>query len=292
MIFLQKLLANSYDYNIMILLNWQREIKLKYILGENIRFIRQILKLSKSELIKTYKGAALGPLWALIKPTITIFVYWFAFQLGLRTNTNIQGHSFFIFLMTGMIPWFFMGEAILDGSRSIRSNKHFVTKLPFPVSTIMTYVTLSKLYTNFGILVIGYIVMLFSGIKPSIYNIQILFYMPLMFIFFTCLAWITAPLSCISRDFENVVKSIITAIFWLSGIVWDPYSLKSEVLRRIVLLNPVNYFANGYRNTFLYEKWFFETSYETIGFLIILIIVMFVGATTYNRLRKRILDVI
>ena len=263
-----------------------------FILKENIRFIKQILKLSRSELIKTYKGAALGPLWALIKPAITIFVFWFAFQLGLRTNRNINGHPFFIFLMIGMIPWFFMNEAILDGARSIRRNSHFVTKLPFPVSTIMTYTTLSKLYSNVGITVIAYVILLLFGYTPSVYNLQIFFYMPLMFIFFTCLAWITAPLSCISRDFENIVKSVITAIFWLSGIIWDPYSLDSEMLKKIVLLNPVNYFANGYRNTFIYDKWFFETPYETIGFFIVLLVVMFVGARTYNRLRKRILDVI
>lgn len=137
-----------------------------------------------------------------------------------------------------------------------------------------------------------YVILLFSGIQPTVYNLQFFLYMPLMYIFFTCLAWITAPLSAISRDFENVVKSILTAIFWLSGIMWDPFTLESETLRRIVMLNPVNYFANGYRNTFLYEKWFFETPYETIAFFIILIVVMVLGARTYHKLRKTIPDVL
>lgn len=34
---------------------------MKEVLNENRHFFKQILKLSKSELIKTYKGAALGP---------------------------------------------------------------------------------------------------------------------------------------------------------------------------------------------------------------------------------------
>ena len=64
------------------------------------------------------------------------------------------------------------------------------------------------------------------------------------------------------------------------------------MLKRIVLLNPVNFFANGYRNTFLYEKWFFETRYETIAFFIIMLVVVVLGSYVYNRLRKLILDVI
>lgn len=262
------------------------------ILKENLAFKKQILKLSKSELIKTYKGAALGPLWAVVKPSITIFVYWFAFALGFRGNGTVHGFPFFTFMLVGIIPWFFMSEAILSGAMCIRQNRHFVTKMPFPVSTIMTYTTLSKLYIHFGLCIIMYVILLFSGIQPTVYNLQFFLYMPLMYIFFTCLAWITAPLSAISRDFENVVKSILTAIFWLSGIMWDPFTLESETLRRIVMLNPVNYFANGYRNTFLYEKWFFETPYETIAFFIILIVVMVLGARTYHKLRKTIPDVL
>ena len=262
------------------------------ILKENKNFFRQILKLSKSELIKTYKGAALGPLWAIIKPSVHIFVYWFAIELGLRAGRQIHEYPFFIFLTVGIIPWFFMRDAILDGANSIRTNRHLVIKMPFPVSTVMTYVTLSKLYVHIGLMAVVYLILILGGYAPTIYNLQLLFYMPLMYIFFTCLSWITAPLSCISKDFVNIIKSTITAIFWLSGIIWDPYTLKDGILKRIVLLNPVNYFANGYRNTFLYNRWFFETRYETICFFVMLAVVVILGSCVYHRLRKRILDVL
>lgn len=263
-----------------------------YILKENKNFFKQILKLSKSELIKTYKGSALGPIWALIRPAIHIFVFWFAIELGLRAGRNVHGFPFVIFLMMGIIPWFFIRDAILDGANSIRKNNHFVTKMPFPVSTVMTFVTLSKLYVHFGLTVLAYIILIFLGYAPSIYNIQIFFYMPMMYIFFTCLSWITAPLSCISKDFVNAIKSIITAIFWLSGIIWDSYSLSDGLLKKVMLLNPVNYIVNGYRNTFLYKKWFFESPYELTGFLIFVVAVVILGSLVYKRLMKRILDVI
>ena len=49
------------------------------IFKEHIEYRQQIVKLAKADLVKTYRGAALGWSWAIIKPTVTIFVYWFAF---------------------------------------------------------------------------------------------------------------------------------------------------------------------------------------------------------------------
>lgn len=269
---------------------------MREIIRENRGFLKQIIRLSKSELIKIYKGAALGPLWALIRPSITIFVYWFAFQIGLRASSDVTHNGitvdFFVFLMVGMVPWFFMRDAILNGANCFRANKAFVTKMRFPVSAIPTYKLLADLYVNIALTVIMYVVLLCLGVPPSVYQLQIFFYVPFMYIFFLTLSWITAPLAAVSKDFLNIVRSIITAIFWLSGIIWNPYSLSDGLLKSVVLATPVTYFSNGYRNAFLFETWFFETPYETLFCLGWTVVVALLGAYTYRRLRKVIPDVL
>ena len=45
---------------------------LKEILKAHIDYRKQLFKLAKSDIIKTYKGAALGWAWALIRPAIQI----------------------------------------------------------------------------------------------------------------------------------------------------------------------------------------------------------------------------
>ena len=112
--------------------------------------------LSVNELKKKYKGAVLGPLWALIKPSFTLSILWFAFAVGLRGSGYVNGYPRFIFLLTGYVPWFFISENIIGGARSIRQNKQFVTKLSFPVSNIMTFTSLSTLYIHFLLCVIMY----------------------------------------------------------------------------------------------------------------------------------------
>ena len=58
------------------------------IIKEHISYKNQILKMAKADLLKTYRGAALGWAWAIIKPAVTIFVYWFAFSIGLSPKKN------------------------------------------------------------------------------------------------------------------------------------------------------------------------------------------------------------
>ncbi len=279
-----------------IIRNHKRGTSVREILSENKGFLKQILKLSKSELIKTYKGAALGPAWALIKPIFTIFVYWFAFSIGIRASKTIEYNGItvdnFYFLMVSIIPWFFMSDAILGGAGCYRKNKQFITKMRFPVSSISTYTLLSYLYTHLFLVAIMYIILIIAGFGPSVYNLQFFIYMPLMFIFFWALTFVTAPLSVISKDFLNLLKSIMTALFWFSGILFEPHSISSPILRRVMNAMPITFIANGYRNTFLFNKPFFENRYECFCFGCWMILIMVMGAITYKKLRKTLPDVL
>lgn len=99
-------------------------------------------------------------------------------------------------------------------------------------------------------------------------------------------------MSAFSRDFENMIVSIMSGIFWLSGIIYSSYNFESGILKWFMLLNPINFFANGYRNTFLYHRWFFQYPTELFVFLIEFAIVIALGIFNYNRLRKTLPDVL
>ena len=281
------------------------------ILKEHKGFSKQILLLAKNELIKKYKGAVIGPFWAVVKPLFTLFVYWFAFEIGLKgsgkgysitVNGSFVGeYSKFLFMLVGFIPWFFMQESILQGSRAIIMNRQFVTKVNFPVSTIMTFTHVARLYIHLMLTALMYLFVTFiggsvngvsGGVAPSWYNLQFFFYMPLMFVFFLALTWSTAPMSAFSRDFDNMIISLMGGVFWLTGIVYDTYGLDNPTLRKIMLLNPMTFFANGYRNAFIYHRWFWEYPTEFFIFIIEFAAIIALGIFNYNRLRKKLPDVL
>lgn len=265
---------------------------LKNIIKDHIAYRQQILKLAKADLIKTYRGAALGWTWAIIKPAVTIFVYWFAFQIGLRAGKDVNGYSFFLWLIAGLVPWFYMGDMISQGTDCIRKYKHLVNKMKFPIATIPTFYSMSKYITNIILILIVIIIFLFNGFLPDIYYIQIPFYVCLTFIFFTAWSLFGSMLSCISKDFANLVKSFVTAVFWLSGILWNPETIKIVWLKRLLMINPVTYLVTGFRNCFINKVWFWEQPKQLLCFLLLTVIMIILSLWAYKKLRKDIPDVL
>ena len=263
---------------------------------EHKGFYKQIAMLAKNDLIKTYKGAVIGPFWAVMKPLFQLFVYWFAFTVAMDRNPVYGNVPFFVFAMVGFLPWCFMSDCVSRGSKCIRDNRQFVNKISFPVSTIPTYTTLSKFYVHILLFAMVYVYIWISGYTPSIYHIQIIGYSVMMFIFFLALTWSLAPMCAFSKDLESFIATIMSGLFWLSGVCFDSYAVKTDFIRKTLLFNPMTYFSNGYRKALLYDQWFFEgryhPDYENIIFIIEFVLVIILGVFNYNRLRKRLPDVL
>ncbi len=267
---------------------------------EHIGFGKQIFMLARQDLIKTYKGAVIGPFWAVMKPLFQLFVYWFAFTIGIKGGANrtvTEFHiPFFIFIMVGFLPWCFMSDCVSRGSRCIRENRQFVNKISFPVSAIMTYTTIAKLYIHLLLFSFAYLYLVIVGYYPSVYNLQLFGYAALMFIFYLALTWSLAPMSAFSKDFESFITTIMSGLFWLSGICFDSYALDNALINKVMLFNPMTYFINGYRKSLIYHQWFFEgfyhPDYENLIFLCEFVFVVGIGIFNYNRLRKTLPDVL
>lgn len=265
---------------------------IKLILKEHWVYKNQILKLAKSDIIKTYKGAALGWIWAIAKPAVTIAVFYFAFSVGLRHSQDVEGYPYFLWLIAGMIPWFYMRDTLTAGAGSIRKYKYLVTKIKYPVSTIPTYVSLSQFVVNIGLCCIMLVIFCVYGKMPDLYWLQIPFYMFLMLLFFTSWSLFSGMLSAISSDFLNLVKAVTTALFWISGIMYDVNEIEIDVVKHILLFNPITIIANGFRDSLIYKEWFWNNTTELRNFFIIYILMTILAVWSYRKLRKDIPDVL
>ena len=265
---------------------------LKIIIREHISYKEQILMLAKSDLVKTYRGAALGWAWAVIKPMITLFVFWFGFTVGLRHGKPVEGYPYFLWLVAGFLPWFYMQELITGGAACIRKYRHLVTKMKFPISIIPTYVNLSHLIIHLVLCVVTLVLFACFGYFPDIYLLQIPLYMLAMFVFFTVYSLFAGLLSAISKDFQNLVKALQTAIFWMSGIIYNVDSINSTAVRVALKFNPVTVIATGYRRAFIYKKWFWQDKVSMVCFAVTMTVFLLLALWAYRKLRKEIPDVL
>ncbi len=253
----------------------------------------QVLRLSVADLKKTYTGSALGWAWAVIKPVFTIFIYWFAVSIGLRSGKDIGEYPYILWLVAGIIAWFFMTECITGGTNCIRRYSYLVTKMKYPLTTIPTFTNLSSLYIHLVLVVIAIIMFWVMGFAPTIYLIQLPIYTILMFLFFNAWSLFAGMVSAMSKDFSNLIKSVNIGIFWLSGVIWNVESIADNKILNIVMkINPVTFICYGYRNCFVDHTWFFEEPVELAVFLGWYLILGVLSLWAYKKLRKEIPDVL
>jgi len=267
-------------------------MELKNLVKDHVEWRHQIFKLAKSDLIKTYSGAALGWAWAIIKPSVTIFVYWFAFSIGLRHRGDIYGFPFFLWLIAGMVPWFYIQEMLTQGTTCMRRYKHLITKMKFPVSTIPTFVGMSKFVIHLLLFAIVIVIYFLFGEPFTLYYLQLPIYMLLMFLF--CVGWTLfgSVLAAISQDFANLVKSFTTALFWLSGIMWPVNKITNHVGRMLLKMNPITFTCEGYRNCLIHKVWIWQEPKELAVYLIEIVIMWALALWAFKKLKKDMPDVL
>ena len=265
---------------------------LKEIIQEHIAWRGQILRLAKADISKTYNGAALGWSWAIIKPAITIVVFWFAFTYGLRHGGEVNGYPFILWMLPGFMAWFFMGDMLSDGASAVRKYRYLVTKMKFPVSTIPTFVGLADFAIHIALMVIVVVLFIVTGHMPDVYWLQIPFYMFFMALFFIVWGLFSCMLGAMSKDFINLVKAIKQPIFWMSGILWDVNNIDVPWLQTVLYFNPVTYFATGYRNCFIYKVWFWQEPLQLAIFAGFLVAMFLVAVWIYRKLLREIPDVL
>lgn len=262
------------------------------IIKEHLNNLSMLFNLSIIDLTKTYKNSRFGFLWAIFKPCIKIFTYYFMLVIGLKVSKDILGYPYLLWLISGMIPWFYINDILYQGSESIRKYSYIITKMKFPISIIPTFTSLSRYFIHIILVFLMIIIFFFSGYNLDIYMLQLPIYMVFTFLFFTVLNQCLSLLCSVSKDFLNAIKSSVFVLFSLSGIIWDISFIDNPILKAILSLNPITFLVNGYRNCFIKKIWFWEEPYTLIFFIVLTIILTIFAGFCYNKLKKTIPDLL
>ena len=70
--------------------------------------------------------------------------------------------------------------------------------------------------------------------------------------------------------------------------------MRHPILKKVMYFNPINYFINGYRKSFLYDVAIFDKNYTTelVVFYAEFILLIFIGSHFYKKLRKILPDIL
>ena len=88
----------------------------KLVLKEQFENFGIIRRISKYEEKATYQSHYLGLVWQFLNPAIQVGIYYLVFGLGLHQGRQVDGVPFIIWMLIGIIAWFFINSSILGSS--------------------------------------------------------------------------------------------------------------------------------------------------------------------------------
>lgn len=262
------------------------------IVKENWQWRKQIFNLAKIDVRKTCRGAVLGWVWLFVKPLTYIAVFWFALDMGLRAGAGMTSCPYILWLVAGLIPWFFMQDMINTGANVYKRYPFLVNRIHFPLSAISTFYALAEFFIYLMLMTLVVVVCLVSGTELTIYALQLIPLSALMLVFWICFSVMVSPLSAISKDFNNLLKAFATPIFWVSGIIFDVSGLPIPWLSQVLAFNPVTFFAMSSRAALCDQYWIWEKPEMLAPFALVFLATILVMLWSYRKLRKDVADVL
>lgn len=259
------------------------------VLGEIWENRERMFRLAEYDYRTRNKDSYLGKVWSWLNPLIQILTYWFVFGVGMRGGKPVGDHPYLLWMLTGLLPWFFSSACITGGAGSVYSKAGMVLRIQYPLSTIPVGNTMVNFFEHLTTMVILLAVLLFYGYFPSLVWINLLYYMVCGILFFSSLSMLTSTLTMIARDFQKLITSLIRLLFYLTPILWTLDTMPTGA-RKILELNPILYLINGYRDSLLFGVNFWERGPDLIRFWFLTILLTLLGCSFHRKYKDYFID--
>lgn len=251
-----------------------------------------IILFVKRDLKNSYKQTILGPLWIVINPFLSTFVFTVIF--GVIANISTDGIPQFLFYMSGNILWSFFSSCLNRSSSTFLSNarmfgKVYFPRLVMPISGILyNSVTFIVQFAMYFILILIY---MFSGanIHPNALALLLPILLLQTALFGTAIGLIITSVTTKYRDLNILVSFGVSLWMYLTPVVY-PISQVPEKLRAILFLNPVAPIVETLRYAFL-GSGTFEPIYLIIS-MVVTVLFLIIGIVVFNQVEKNFIDTV
>lgn len=249
-----------------------------------------VFELTKRDFKTHYLGSYLGIAWAFIIPLANVFIFWFVFQIGFKSKP-VAHIPYILWYIAGMIIWNFFHDCVNGGMNSIIQNSFIVKKVAFSTGILPIVKILSALVVHVFFIALVIILYIFYGVTPSIYTVQIIYYLIATILLVLGTTWFISSAVLFFRDLRQLVAIFLQFGFFMTPIFWNIEIIPGQY-HIYLQLNPLYYLVQGYRDSLINKIWFWEHGWMTIYFWSITTASLVAGAVIFRRLRPHFADVL
>jgi lipopolysaccharide transport system permease protein len=230
-----------------------------------------------------YKQTALGALWAMFTPFVTVVVFTVFFNRVAHINSP-NAVPYAIFSYTGLLFWNFFTAALAATSNSMVSNQAVITKIYFPRLIAPFSATIVNL-VDFGFAFVVYVALLvYYQVTPGLAGVVLLLPMlALTFIAATGLGLFFGALNVRYRDIRFIVPFLISTLLFLTPVIY-PITLVPPRYQWILYLNPMTGIIQAMRAGTLHQG---AIPWSMLAISVASIVCMLVGGLAYFLRQER-----
>lgn len=262
-------------------------------LKEIWRYRDLIALFTKRDFILIYKQTILGPAWIVLQPLMTTLIYTLVF--GGIAGISTDGVPQLLFYMGGTALWSFFSSCLNRTATTFTSNAAIYGKIYFPrlVTPISNVLSAGiNFCVQFAMFFVFWVYYLITGqITPNFIFIWLL---PLLLLYVGLLSLgfgiIISSMTTKYRDLSLLVTFGVQLWMYITPVVYPISTMGDGLLRTLVMLNPVTCAVEAFRWIFLgagvmdLTNWLVSIS--------TMIVVLFVGILTFNRVEKTFMDTV
>lgn len=261
------------------------------VTGELSGNLVRIFRIAQFEIKARNGGMILGNLWNFLNPALQIFVYWFVFGVCLDVSSMREGVPYGLWLMGGILPWFFINGAMLHSTSSILSSAGMLQNIPFPMAALPAKSVAIDLIEHLWTMAILVPVIWIMGVAPSWSMFFVAYYLLAAICFLIAFSVLVSAINAVFRDFAQFLSPLLRLLMYVSSVVWSIDSLSPE-LQGILRLNPLTYIIEGYRGSLLFGSNPLDILGRGVYFWIFTLVLYAIGCAVHCRLRDHFIDVI
>ncbi len=215
--------------------------------AELIKYRSLMWALVVRHLSSRYRGSLLGFLWSFLNPLCLMLVYSLVFRYYIRYN-DVEHYT--IFLFCGLLPWMWTTSALSEGTSSIVSSGHLITKSMFPGHILPAVSVLTSLINFLLSLPLLFLFMFIANMDFPATLAFLPFVVLVQFVFMYGIVLALGSLNVHFRDVQHIIGNVLTLIFFLCPILY-PASAVPEQFRFSIDLNPFAVFVRMYHEVIL-----------------------------------------
>lgn len=223
---------------------------ISYIIREHKVNFKLMIKMAFMNTEKQTVRSSFGLWWTYFHDIIYILVF-VMFKLLISGNGNVMGMNSIVYLITGMIPWFFLNDVLNQGSMAIRNNKGIVQSIKFSVPILSTVEVISIFIKRiFSYAMIFVVVIVFGYIRY--FNLGLfVYYIVCSLALAIAMNLVLSAFIAISDDFRQLYSAFVRVLIYTMPILWDFTKVNSVFVNILLRINPMVYVVKGFRDAFV-----------------------------------------